>query len=241
MRRPLRIQLAPSVSTAISIRQSLSLQSAPLSLASNTPLIRDLMIPENPPGTRPRKPDLKFALPKSNAYGILGAQSCPLYCAAIHPGPAAHPPRSPHRAQLAALPICLTTPCPTHSLLAATPMNGCTLQVDASGLQRLPRRRTPLYFGTQGVLCRPIGHRYAEVWSAGCQRGRPLLTRPLSVAFRLRVLLEMKTRMLRALLILAISSIWSKSLSVKSNSTPKCAPLLITSDAHASAAMRAPA
>src|SRR5258706_14099517 len=44
--------------------------------------------------------------------------------------------------------IASTTPCLVHSLLLATPADGCTLQGDIPGLQLLPRRRTPLYFST---------------------------------------------------------------------------------------------
>ena len=73
------------------------------------------------------------------------------------------------------------------------------------------------------------------------RRGRPPLTRPPSPASYLRVLVEIKTRIFRPLLIIPTSSIWSKRLSVKSSSTVKYTPLLITKDPQASAVMRDPA
>src|SRR5258706_2879894 len=91
--------------------------------------------------------------------------------------------------------IASTTPCLVHSLLLATPADGCTLQGDIPGLQLLPRRRTPLYFSTLNKAffaglssTSPRGGRLER------RRGRPSLTRLPSVAFHLRVLVEMKPR-----------------------------------------------
>ncbi len=227
-------------------RQILSPQSAPLSLAcsfSPTPHFSDADTTHptqrpSPPEMR-SNPDLESALPKSSPYGTLRVQSYPLRCAGIHPGPPPHPPRSPHGPLYQ---IASTTPCLVHSLLLATPADGCTLQGDIPGLQLLPRRRTPLYFSTLNNAffaglssTSPRGGRLER------RRGRPSLTRLPSVAFHLRVLVEMKPRIWCPLLILPTSSMRSKRLSVKSSSTLQHTPLLITRDAQASAAMRAPA
>ena len=98
--------------------------------------------------------------------------------------------------------IASTAPCPAHPLFKATPTDGCTLQFGASRLKLLPRRRTPLYFGNQGALCRPIEDRYADIWIAGFldhRQGRPLLSHPRHLHSTIRVLVEMKTRSLRPL------------------------------------------
>src|SRR5258706_2065353 len=108
-----------------------------------------------------------------------------------------------------------------------------------------PTLHVPLFqYSQQGVLYRAIGHKSANFWGVGRlehRRGLPSLTRHPSPAFYLRVLVEIQTRILRPLLILPTSSMRSKRTSVKSSSTLKYTPLLITGDPQASAAMRAPA
>ena len=132
-----------------------------------------------------------------------------------------------------------STKLPPQPLLCALNFAGnsfrrCIIQRDAPGLKLLHQRLMPLcsstlnktiFAGLSGTSAQ--GFEWTA-WNTDEDVRRVLV--PPSVAFYLRVLVKMKTRILRLLLLLPTSSIRAKGLSVQSSSTLKDAPPLITRD-----------